>query len=88
MGEKEDEFRKQISVASNDKSSMPDKRSAQQRAIDGLGKMTPKNLETIMNPGNTSDVNIRYWARHIWNHYTPSAKEGEQESYECDRDGE
>lgn len=86
MGENEIEFRKQIKV--NDKSSIPDTRSAQQRAIDELHKMTPRDLETIMNPSDISDSNIQKWARRVWSHETPTVSKEEQGSYECDRDVE
>lgn len=88
MGENEIEFRKQIRVVTNDKSSIPDTRSAQQRAIDGLGKMTPRKLDTIMNQRDNRDRNIQNWAKSVGKDKTPIVSEGEQGFFECDRDGE
>ena len=49
MGDRENEFRNQLKNETNDKSSIPDNRSAQQRAIDGARKMTPRDLKTTTN---------------------------------------
>ena len=87
MGDRKTEFRNQIRIETN-KSSITDNRSAQQRAIDGLNKITPRSLDAIMNLGDISDSNIQKNARRVWRHYTPSVSEEERGSYECDRDGE
>ena len=87
MGDRKTEFRNQIRIETN-KSSITDNRSAQQRAIDGLNKMTPRSLDAIMNPSDNRDSNIQENARRVWRHYTPSVSEEERGSYECDRDGE
>lgn len=51
MGDRENEFRNQLKI---EKRSMPDNRSAQQRAIDGARKMTSRDLKTekISSPNN------------------------------------
>ena len=76
MGDRENEFRNQLKI---EKRSMPDNRSAQQRAIDGARK----DLKTTSN----SEI-IESWARRVYNIKTPTVSEEEQGSYECDRDGE
>lgn len=87
MGDRKTEFRNQIRIETN-KSSITDNRSAQQRAIDGLNKITPRSLDAIMNLGDISDSNIQKWARRVWCHKTPIASKEEQGNFECDRDGE
>ena len=83
MGEKEANFRSKIKKGTFDKNSVPDNRSAQQRAIDGARKMTPRDLKTTSNSEITE-----YWARRLFNIETPIVNKEEQGSYECDRDGE
>lgn len=80
MGDRENEFRNQLKI---ERRSVPDNRSAQQRAIDGARKMTPRDLKTTSN----SEI-IESWARRVYNIKTPTVSEEEQGSYECDRDGE
>ena len=87
MGDRENEFRNQLRIVSNDKSSIPDKRSAQQRAIDGARKMTPRDLKTTTNSDPFEEI-IESWARRVYNIETPTVSKEEQGSYECDRDGE
>ena len=88
MGEKEAKFRSELKGENSDKNSKSDDRSAQQRAIDGLKKMTPRSLVAIMNPSDNRDSNIQKWAISVWSHKTPIVSKEEQGSYECDRDGE
>ena len=87
MGDRENEFRNQLRIETN-KSSITDNRSAQQRAIDGLNKMTPRSLDAIMNPSDNRDSNRQKWGRRVGGLKTPIASKEEQGSYECDRDGE
>ena len=88
MGEKEAKFRSEIKKGTFDKNSMTDDRSAQQRAIDGLKKMTPRSLDAFMNPRDDRDSDIQKKAEQVWGHKTPIVNKEEQGSYECDRDGE
>ena len=88
MGEKEANFRSEIKKETFDKNSVPDNRSAQQRAIDGLKKMTPRSLDAIMNQRDNRDRNIQNWAKSVGKDKTPIVSEEERGSYECDRDGE
>lgn len=83
MGEKEAKFRSEIKKGTFDKNSMTDDRSAQQRAIDGARKMTPRDLKTT----SYSEI-TEYWARRLINIETPIVNKEEQGSFECDRDGE
>ncbi len=84
MGDRENEFRNQLKI---ERRSVPDNRSAQQRAIDGARKMTPRDLKTTSNSNPFEEI-TKSWARRIYNIETPTVSEEEQGSYECDRDGE
>ena len=84
MGDRENEFRNQLKF---ERRSVPDNRSAQQRAIDGARKMTPRDLKTTSN-SDPFEENIKSWARRVYNINTPTVNKEEQGSYECDRDGE
>ena len=73
------EFRKNFDINSE-----PVERSAQQRAIDGLGKMTKKNLE---------DKKQGNWGHRIFNINTPHVQRDSDgniignDNYYVDRDG-
>lgn len=68
-----------------DKNSEHAERSAQQRAIDRLGKMTPKNLKN----DNQKDTN---WSDRVFKHKTPHVKRDNDgniigaDNYYVDRD--
>ena len=88
MGEKEARFRSELKGENSDKNSKFDDRSSQQRAIDGLKKMTPRSLDAIMNQRDNRDRNIQNWAKSVGKDKTPIVSDEERGSYECDRDGE
>ena len=88
MGEKEARFRSELKGENSDKNSKSDDRSSQQRAINGARKMTPRDIDAIMNPRDNRDSNIQKKAEQVWGHKIPIVSKKEQGSFECDRDGE